>query len=405
MQLRNHNNDNTTSNQYDQHASTASPEEKAKRIIVKAGDRLVTSLILDSDAHRIITTIDDGAVRVYSALTGALLLTLSGHQGGVWASALYRNTLVTGATDRNIRVWDLLTGVCTHVFVAHTSTVRTLQIVLPINVNRHNPEQTPKYEPEFPIIVAGSRDKTVSVWRLPIEELNDDLVAIEQKNWLLYQLTGHTQAVRAVAGEGNLVASASYDTTARIWNSWTGESIHTLFGHEHPLYQVILDTEHRQCITSGMDATVRTWSLDTGSSLHVLMGHTSLVGVMRLNAGLLVSASADGTTQVWDPVTSERLHIFGNHPPGQGESIQTTQHDGEKLVMGFEGAVQTWDIRTGELLHETTGVGSVWQIAYDRRRRVVAFNPPEQEPLDDHNQTYLEILDYGVPSVPQASSH
>ncbi|KAG0375456.1 SCF ubiquitin ligase complex subunit cdc4 [Mortierella sp. AD032] len=335
MQLRNHNNDNTTSNQHDQHASTASPEEKAKRIIVKAGDRSVTSPILDSDAHRIITTIDDGTVRVYSALTGALFLTLSGHQGGIWASALCRNTLVTGATDRNIRVWDLLTGVCTHVFVAHTSTVRTLQIVLPIN--------TPKYEPEFPIIVAGSRDKTVSVWRLPIEELNGDLVATEQKSWLLYQLTGHTQAVRAVAGEGNLVASASYDTTA--------------------------------------------------------------LGVMRLNAGLLVSASADGTTQVWDPVTSERLHIFGNHPPGQGESIQTTQHDGEKLVMGFEGAVQTWDIRTGELLHETTGVGSVWQIAYNRRRRVVAFNPPEQEPLGDHNQTYLEILDYCVPSVPQASSH
>ncbi|KAG0281016.1 SCF ubiquitin ligase complex subunit cdc4 [Linnemannia exigua] len=398
MQFRNHNNG-------DQHTtSAASPEEKAKRITVQAGVHLVTRLILDSDAHRVIATFDDGAICVYSALTGTVLLTLSSHEGGVWASAFYKDTLVTGATDRTIRVWDLVTGVCTHVFSVHTSTVRTLQIVHPINVNQHNPEQTPKYEPEFPIIVAGSRDKTVSIWRLPVEELNGNLVATERENWLLHRMTGHTHSVRAVAGEGHLVASASYDCTARIWNSCTGELIHTLVGHEQPLYTVILDIEHRQCITSGIDTAIRIWSLDTGSSLHVLTGHMAMVGVMQLNAGLLVSADADGFIQVWDPATSERLRIIGHHPPGQGKSIMTIQHDGEKLVMGFEGAVQTWDIRTGELLHETKGVTHVWQVAFDRRRRVVAFNLPQEGSFSAHDQTYLEILDYGVAAEPQASS-
>ncbi|KAF9134131.1 SCF ubiquitin ligase complex subunit cdc4 [Mortierella sp. 14UC] len=406
MQFRTHSDNNdTTTNKQDQPASTAPPEENAKRIIVQTGDRQVTTLILDSDAHRIITTFDDETVLVYSALTGALLSTLTGHQGGVWASSLHKNTLVTASTDRTIRVWDLLTGICTHVFVAHTSTVRSAQIVLPINVNRHNPGQPPKYEPEFPIIVAGSRDNTVSVWRLPIEELNGDLAVTKRDNWLLRRLTGHTDAIRAIAGEGNLVASAGYDHVARIWNSFTGELIHTLVGHEQKLYQVVLDTEHRQCITSGMDAIIRIWSLDTGASLHVLTGHTALVGLLQLNAGLMVSASADGTAQVWDPITAERLHIIGNHPLGQGNSILATQHDGEKLVIGFDGAVQTWDIRTGELLHETKDVGTVWQLAFDRRRRVVAFNLPEQGSYRTHNQSCLEILDYGVAVGSQLSGH
>ncbi|KAF8942773.1 SCF ubiquitin ligase complex subunit cdc4 [Haplosporangium gracile] len=370
-------------------------EESSNPIRVQAGDRVVTSLILDVD--RIIVTFDCEIVKVYNALTGTVLQTLVGHQGGVWASALYNsNTLITTATDRTIRVWDLEKGICTHVFQTHTSTVRTAQIVLPINVNRHDLQLAPKYEPEFPIIVAGSRDTTLSVWRLPVRELNGHLSATEQENWLLHHLKGHTQAIRDVAAEGNLVASASYDTTARIWNSHSGELIHTLVGHEDKLYTIVLDTFNRQCFTAGMDATIRVWSLDTGSSLHILTGHTSMVGLLRLNDNLLVSGSADRTVKVWDPITAKLIHTLGNRPPETGQPIQTIQHDDKKLVTGASGAIQTWDIRTGELLDETKSVDSVWQLAFDRRRRVVGFNLTEQCAYGQHT-----ILDYGVGETTQ----
>ncbi|KAF9540027.1 SCF ubiquitin ligase complex subunit cdc4 [Mortierella hygrophila] len=370
------------------------------RVQVEVGDRVATSLILDAD--RIIITFDCNTVKVYSALTGALLQTLDGHQGGVWASALYNsNTLVTAATDRTLRVWDLEKGVCTHVFRIHTSTVRAATIVVPININRHNPQLAPKYEPEFPIIIAGSRDSTLSVWRLPVQELNDHLSASETENWLLHRLEGHTQEIREVAAEGNLVVSASYDFTARIWNSHTGELVHTLVGHQEKLYQVVLDTANHQCFTTGLDATIRVWSLNTGSCLHTITGHAWMVGLLRLNDDLLVLASGEGTVKVWDPTTANLLHTFGNHSPGTGPAILAIQHDDKKLVTGAFGLVQTWDIRTGELLDQMRGVDSVWQVAFDRRRRVVAFNLREQSAYGQHAMTYLEILDYGVDEATQ----
>ncbi|KAF9283960.1 SCF ubiquitin ligase complex subunit cdc4 [Linnemannia elongata] len=367
---------------------------------VQAGDRVVTSLILDAD--RIIVTFDYETVKVYSALTGALLQTLDGHQGGVWASALYNsNTLVTAATDRTIRVWDLEKGVCTHIFRIHTATVRAANIVVPVNVNRHNPQLAPKYEPEFPIIIAGSRDTTLSVWRLPVQELNGHLSATETEDWLLHRLEGHTQPIHDIAAEGNLVVSASYDATARIWNSHTGELVHVLVGHEDKIYKVVLDTASRQCFTAGLDATIRVWSLDTGSCLHTLTGHTSIVGLLRLNDSLLVSASGDGTVKVWDPATANLLRTFLNHSPGTDQSILAIQHDDKKLITGACGAVQTWNIRTGELLDEMKGINSVWQIAFDHKRRVVAFQTMEQCAYGQHSTTYLEILDYGVDEATQ----
>ncbi|KAK3807164.1 MAG: cell division control protein 4 [Linnemannia elongata] len=378
----------------------AQPGETPNTTRVQTGDRVVTSLFLDAD--RVIVTFDCETIKVYSALTGALLQTLDGHQGGIWASALYNsNTLVTGATDRTIRVWDLEKGVCTHIFTVHTSTVRTATIVVPVNVNRHNPQLSPKYEPEFPIIVAGSRDTTLSVLRLPVQELNGHLSATETENWLLHRLEGHTQAVRDVAAEGNVVVSASYDATARIWNSHTGELVHTLVGHEIKLYKVVLDSANRQCFTASLNGTIRVWSLNTGTCLHTLDAHTAVAGLLRLNDNLLVSASGDGTVKVWDPATANLLHTFGNHPPGTDQPISAIQHDDKKLITGASGAVQTWDIRTGELLDEMKGIDSVWQIAFDRRRRVVAFNVVEQRAYGQHSTTYLEILDYGVDEATQ----
>ncbi|KAG0275853.1 SCF ubiquitin ligase complex subunit cdc4, partial [Linnemannia gamsii] len=244
----------TASNNIVQPDETANPKRVRP---TELGCRVITTLILDHD--RIILTFDDYIIKVYSALTGKLLQALIGHEGGVWASSLHRetNTLITGATDRTIRVWDLETGVCTHVFRAHISTVRTAKIVVPVNVNRHNPQLAPKYEPEFPIIVAGSRDASLSVWRLPIQDLNGHLSATERHNWLLHQLEGHTQTIRDVSAEGNLVASASYDYTARIWNSHTGQLIYTLVGHTCKLYSIVLDTANRQCFTGGMDSAIR----------------------------------------------------------------------------------------------------------------------------------------------------
>ncbi|KAJ2298469.1 SCF ubiquitin ligase complex subunit cdc4, partial [Coemansia sp. RSA 2705] len=118
----------------------------------------------------IVAGFDTKNIYVFDIATGATVRQLEGHDGGVWALAVVGATVVSGSTDRTVRVWDLDSGRCTHVFAGHSSTVRCLQVLLPTDVRTpaERARGAPvRYEPREPLIVTGSRDTTLRVWRLP----------------------------------------------------------------------------------------------------------------------------------------------------------------------------------------------------------------------------------------------
>jgi F-box and WD-40 domain protein CDC4 len=110
---------------------------------------------------KIVAARDRKVLHVYDAQTGQLLRRLRGHTAGIWASDVHENRLVTGSTDRSLRVWDLNTGNA-HIFRGHTSTVRCAKIVLPVWY-----EEEQCFQPPCPLVVSGSRDGTLRVWRIP----------------------------------------------------------------------------------------------------------------------------------------------------------------------------------------------------------------------------------------------
>jgi len=56
------------------------------------------------------------------------LRTLVGHTGGVWSSQMAGNVIISGSTDRTLKVWNAETGQCTHTLYGHTSTVRCMHL-------------------------------------------------------------------------------------------------------------------------------------------------------------------------------------------------------------------------------------------------------------------------------------
>ena len=131
------------------------------------GRNVVTCLMFSRG--RIISASDDHSICVWSPVTGHLLHPLSGHEGGVWALASTKDTLVSGSTDRTVRIWDISTGRCTHVFSGHTSTVRCLAIVKPewVEVEDEHGNRMMEKWPKRPLIVTGSRDRSIRIWNLP----------------------------------------------------------------------------------------------------------------------------------------------------------------------------------------------------------------------------------------------
>ncbi|KAG7285808.1 hypothetical protein NEMBOFW57_008102 [Staphylotrichum longicolle] len=348
---------------------------------------VITCLQFDDD--KIITGSDDTLIHVYDTKTGKLRTKLEGHEGGVWALQYEGNTLVSGSTDRSVRVWDIQKGICTQTFYGHTSTVRCLQIVMPADTGKVQ-DGRPVMMPPKPLIITGSRDSQLRVWRLPEAgsrryiqtgpPANDD-----QCPYFIRILAGHGHSVRAISAHGDTLVSGSYDSTVRVWRISTGEQLHVMHGHVQKVYSVVLDHKRNQCISGSMDSLVKVWDLNTGTCLYTLEGHSMLVGLLDLRDDKLVSAAADSTLRIWDPETGKCKKTLEAHTG----AITCFQHDGKKVISGSEKTVKMWDVETGDCVQDLlSDLSGVWQVKFDDRRCVAA--------VQRGNLTYVEILDFGA---------
>jgi F-box and WD-40 domain protein CDC4 len=364
------------------------PAVKPQHIAFRAHDRHVVTC-LQFDTEKILTGSDDTNINVYDTKTGALKATLEGHEGGVWALEYHGNTLVSGSTDRSVRVWDIERARCTQVFHGHTSTVRCLQIVLPTEIGR-DVNGRPEIMPKQPMIITGSRDSNLRVWKLPkpgdpVYYPSGPLADDTDCPYFVRVLAGHTHSVRAIAAHGDTLVSGSYDCTVRVWKVSTGQILHTLQGHSLKVYSVVLDPKRNRCISGAMDHMVKVWSLDDGSLLYNLEGHTSLVGLLALQNDFLVSAAADSTLRIWDPEHGHCKNTLSAHTG----AITCFQHDGQKVISGSDRTLKMWDVSTGACVRDLlTDLSGVWQVKFNDRRCVAA--------VQRDSLTYIEVLDFGA---------
>lgn len=368
---------------------------KPKKITL-SGEALNVITCLQFDNDKIAAGSNANQIIIYNTESGKLMKTLYGHNGGVWAMKFYNNTLASGSTDRSVRIWNIEKGVCTHIFRGHTSTVRCLEIIEPQQIGTDE-EGNPIIYPETPLLITGSRDATLYVWKLPVSNPDDevpespiDLDASDNPNFVTI-LKGHTASVRAVTGFANILISGSYDSTARVWDLRTGECKWILSGHTDRIYSCVYDIKRNRCFTGSVDNSVRIWDLNKGEAIAILEGHQILVGLITSSPNVLVSAAADSTVRIWDPDTGQARKVLRGH----SAAITCVDNDDYKILSGSQGMLKLWDAKTGEFVRDMTSDvdGAVWQVSFDYRRCVSAvqrkdvtsievsdFCPPEDDP-------------------------
>lgn len=94
----------------------------------------------------------------------------------------------------------------------------------------------------------------------------------------LHVLRGHTGSIKCMDFDDKFLVSGSSDTTTRIWNLSTGESMGVLADEDGDEISCVIITPYfQQVITGGFDCTIKIWDINSLTKLNTLGGHTDWV--------------------------------------------------------------------------------------------------------------------------------
>jgi eukaryotic-like serine/threonine-protein kinase len=180
----------------------------------------------------------------------------------------------------------------------------------------------------------------------------------------------HGDRVRSVAfsPRGDRIATASDDTTARIWDAETGQEIVRLAGHSAPVTSAAFSPDGRHVVTGSLDQSARVWETATGRELLRLSGHTDGLRSVAFSPDgtKIATSSRDKTARIWDAQTGRELIRF----PGHTEWVTSAAFspDGGRVVTGsFDATAIIWDAGSGRQLLKLVG--------HSDRLTCAAFSP------------------------------
>jgi len=337
----------------------------------------VTAVALSHDGAILLSGSADGALLAWTPSSGTLRGQWRGHTGVIWSLAFNStNTLAfsaSGGSDKTVRVWRCLDGICAAIYRAHSRDVLHLLQPLP-----H-------------VLVSAGGDGQLFVWDASLKATSSEMspppLAKEQ---------AHRGAVRAVTGHAKrlpgLLFTCGADGSVRGWrcaqrtpptSPWQclpvvdvrkacGVECTALALHctaDAPPLAILY--------ASSVDGTVTCWRLHTSRGLAAItcmplsvleLGHEPVHSLALSTDGrMLFGGRTDGTVCMWRGSSSAAVDGSGGaHTCRLGACLEAV-HRGPVRVLalspddtflysaGLDGLVLQWSTSTGECVATLDG--------------------------------------------------
>jgi hypothetical protein len=113
----------------------------------------------------------------------------------------------------------------------------------------------------------------------------------------------------AISNDGRFIVTGSGDT-AKIWNTQTGECVHTLQGHKGIIYSIAISHDDTFIVTGSGDTTAKIWNIQTGECVRTLQGHTAPVNSVAISHdGRFIVTDQGIKQQKYGILKPENVHI------------------------------------------------------------------------------------------------
>ncbi|HEX7308903.1 hypothetical protein [Lentzea sp.] len=190
------------------------------------------------------------------------------------------------------------------------------------------------------------------------QAVNAKLLATQQVP-LAVPLSGHTGAVylTTFSPDGKLLATASYDRTARLWNvedRGNPRQVAVITGHDDWLSSAVFSPDGRLLATTGQDATIRLWDVTTPGSPRNLKTIRTGNGPCYLlefspDGTLLAAANEDRSARLWDVRDPANAKPVGEPLREHTAAVRSLAFspDGRTLATtGDDQTLRLWDVAT-----------------------------------------------------------
>ncbi|XP_069747862.1 F-box-like/WD repeat-containing protein TBL1X isoform X3 [Narcine bancroftii] len=284
----------------------------------------VTSLDWNSDGTLLATGSYDGFARIWTK-DGNLASTLGQHKGPIFALKWNKkgNYILSAGVDKTTIIWDAHTGEAKQQFPFHSApaldvdwqnntTFASCSTDMCIHVCRlgcdrpvktfqghTNEVNAIKWDPSGMLLASCSDDMTLKIWNMKQDACVHDLQAHNKEIYTIkWSPTG--------PGTNNpnsyiMLASASFDSTVRLWDVERGVCLHTLTMHQEPVYSVAFSPDGKYLASGSFDKCVHIWNTQMGALVHSYRGTGGIFEVCWNASGDKVGASAsDGSVCVLD---------------------------------------------------------------------------------------------------------
>jgi WD40 repeat protein len=284
----------------------------------------------------IATASSDNTVKLWN-LEGKELTTLTGHEGGVWRASFSPDgkILATASQDKTVKLWNLNS----QDLVGHTQDIFQVS-----------------FSPDGKTLATASKDGTVKLWGFDGQDIYDlryikTIKSPEQNNKTIEAKNKGFTAV-TFSPDGRTIATASTDTTAKLWNL-DGQLLKTLNGNkEDPnlwMWDVKFSPDGHIIATASADKTAKLWTLD-GKLLRLPFEHKAAVRSLSFseNGKILATASRDKIVKLWsldgqvhqigkDIKTGHKKFLMGVSLSPKGATIATASKDGTVKLWSING--------------------------------------------------------------------
>ena len=316
--------------------TVATGEERRDLVLRHKQGASVTGLALAADGTTALTSCEDGHVRVWNVERAEVLRELAGPESSgldprpdsqgrvVQAVAVApdgRLAVTVSPDEQLVRLWDLPTG--EEVRFGRNGAADTPYL----DFRSRGLLWSAAFSPDGTqlITVGGDMAQLWNVSRTvaPIHETQ-------------VFLPHGSVACASFSPDGHYVVTASWDTSARIWNTRTGKAELKLVGHTGPVNSAVFSPDGRYVLTASSDGTAAVWDARTAQRVQLLRGHRDAVQTAAFSSdgARIVTASHDATARIWDAATGEVLCVLEGHR--YGVLCATFSADGQYVLTGGE---------------------------------------------------------------------